>query len=126
MKHCEWVIAICFFSFVPKINLLIQILRDAKELMLWCATPEAVVRLQKSELPFEEQETIQTCYWVNQKHSSLAEYLRYRIREQGTKGLFAQVQKFKKKTISRPFQIPCFKRISSTGIVRVPVLILVL
>ena len=71
--------------------LIFQILSDAKQLLLWVATPDSIVRLQKSELPVDEQRALQASYFQQQTHNSLAEYLRHKLLEEGNKELFAQV-----------------------------------
>ena len=71
-----------------------QVLLEAKKLLLWCATPDSVVKLQKTVLLHEEQTMLQTCYFQEQKHDCLADYLRYKLLEERSEGLFAQVFMF--------------------------------
>ena len=70
-----------------------QVLLEAKKLLLWCATPDSVVKLQKTVLLHEEQTMLQTCYFQEQKHDCLSDYLRYKLLEERSEGLFAQVFK---------------------------------
>ena len=77
-----------------------QVLLEAKKLLLWCATPDSVVKLQKTVLLHEEQTMLQTCYFQEQKHDCLADYLRYKLLEERSEGLFAQVFK---STRTHPF-----------------------
>ncbi|XP_041646892.1 E3 ubiquitin-protein ligase rnf213-alpha-like isoform X2 [Cheilinus undulatus] len=53
------------------------ILDKAKAILLNCATPDSVIRLDKSRLPVEEREHLMTEYVKEQMHSSLGDYIIY-------------------------------------------------
>lgn len=65
-------------------------LKTAKEVLLWCATPDGVLRavhnLQSDEFTF-----VKNTYFQQQKHDSLVYYLNQKIRTEDSEGLFAQV-----------------------------------
>ncbi|KAM6896925.1 E3 ubiquitin-protein ligase rnf213-beta [Xenentodon cancila] len=52
-----------------------EVLDLAKNLLLDCATPDAVVRLKYSELSSEEKENLQRLYFSKQHHHSLRDFL---------------------------------------------------
>ncbi|KAK3585590.1 hypothetical protein CHS0354_036776 [Potamilus streckersoni] len=56
-----------------------KILEESKKLLLWSATPEAVVRLEKCHLPRQEVEALRWIYWEEQTHNNLAEYLQQKV-----------------------------------------------
>ncbi|KAL3881535.1 hypothetical protein ACJMK2_027967, partial [Sinanodonta woodiana] len=92
-----------------------KVLDESKKLLLWTATPEAVVRLKKCCLPHHEVEAHMKTYWEEQTHDSLAQYLRHRrgLARMKNKDCFAQVtthsrllsQSYKEE-ISRATEIP--------------------
>ena len=47
-----------------------------------CATPEAVVRVRKSEKLMYQADSIFDMYFTKQKHGSLREYLQQRLQDQ--------------------------------------------
>ncbi|XP_059197009.1 E3 ubiquitin-protein ligase rnf213-alpha-like [Centropristis striata] len=53
------------------------ILNKAKDILLNCATPDSVVRLEKSRLPDEEREDFMKKYVQEEMHSSLGDYIIY-------------------------------------------------
>ncbi|XP_035676169.1 LOW QUALITY PROTEIN: E3 ubiquitin-protein ligase rnf213-alpha-like [Branchiostoma floridae] len=62
----------------------------AKETLLQCATPDAVVCLGSSHLT-SEADTLAHKYFHDQHHSSLADFLLHNIQKEGRTGLLAQV-----------------------------------
>ncbi|XP_063441660.1 E3 ubiquitin-protein ligase rnf213-alpha-like [Mytilus trossulus] len=60
-----------------------EILKDAKGILLWCATPAAVLEL--------EDDQIFNTYFLEQHHESLADYLRYKVANQQLKNIHAQI-----------------------------------
>ena len=60
-----------------------QILRDAQLILLWCATPAAVVQRVSEE--------IFMTYFQVQHHESLADYLHHKIVDQQHHDIHAQV-----------------------------------
>ncbi|XP_038571429.1 E3 ubiquitin-protein ligase rnf213-alpha-like isoform X2 [Micropterus salmoides] len=57
------------------------ILDKAKAVLLNCATPDSVVRLDKSRLPIEEREHLMKEYVKEEMHSSLGDYIVYRTQQ---------------------------------------------
>ncbi|XP_052062754.1 E3 ubiquitin-protein ligase rnf213-alpha-like isoform X2 [Mytilus californianus] len=60
-----------------------EILKDAEGILLWCATPAAVLEL--------EDQGIFDTYFSEQNHESLADYLRYKVANQKQKNIHAQI-----------------------------------
>ncbi|XP_064180420.1 E3 ubiquitin-protein ligase rnf213-alpha-like [Anguilla rostrata] len=52
-----------------------RVLQQAKLMLLNCATPDSVVRLQDTALPSTEAEFLTQVYFQEQQHSSLAEFI---------------------------------------------------
>ncbi|KAK3588412.1 hypothetical protein CHS0354_015933 [Potamilus streckersoni] len=71
----------------------LKVLEESKKLLLWSATPEAVVRLGKCYLPHNEVETLRKTYWEEQTHDNLAQYLQHKLglARMKNKDCFAQV-----------------------------------
>ncbi|XP_060889951.1 E3 ubiquitin-protein ligase rnf213-alpha-like [Labrus mixtus] len=57
------------------------ILDKAKEILLNCATPDSVIRLDKSRLPDEEREHLMNTYVREKMHSSFGDYIVYHRKE---------------------------------------------
>ncbi|XP_072022240.1 E3 ubiquitin-protein ligase rnf213-alpha-like [Amphiura filiformis] len=57
-----------------------EVQRRVKELLLQCATPEAILRLPHSELAAEYR-VLHDTYFKEQKHESLLQYLRFELRK---------------------------------------------
>ncbi|XP_073332592.1 E3 ubiquitin-protein ligase rnf213-alpha-like [Pagrus major] len=57
------------------------ILDEAKHILLNCATPDSVVRLDKARLPDEEREHFIKEYVKEEMHSSLGDYIVYRTQQ---------------------------------------------
>ena len=68
----------------------VQILDASKRVLLWCATPDALLRLRSTRLA-EEEDYLNRIYDKEQKHGSLMSYLNLKIRTKHSAGLFAQV-----------------------------------
>lgn len=67
-----------------------QVLKEAKKVLLWCATPDGVLRA-KETLPPEEYAFIESTYDEQQKHDNLLYYLSQKIKAEDSEGLYAQV-----------------------------------
>ena len=69
-------------------------MKAAKELLLWCATPDGVLR-SKTKLEQEEMSFVESTYYEKQKHESLQHYLQQSINKanqnEDSKGLCSQV-----------------------------------
>ncbi|KAJ8362842.1 hypothetical protein SKAU_G00116730, partial [Synaphobranchus kaupii] len=52
-----------------------RVLEEAKLILLNCATPDSVVRLQDTALPSMEADSLTQVYFQEQQHSSLAEFI---------------------------------------------------
>lgn len=59
-----------------------QLLDEAKLILLNCATPDAVVRLDSSALSRVESEHIARVYFEDQKHSSMADFVLFHIQQE--------------------------------------------
>ncbi|KAJ8251476.1 hypothetical protein GJAV_G00221750, partial [Gymnothorax javanicus] len=59
-----------------------QILDEAKLILLDCATPDSVVRLDHTDLPRGETEQLTHVYFEQQKHSSLADFIICHIQQE--------------------------------------------
>uniref|UniRef100_A0A8C2YVW0 RING-type E3 ubiquitin transferase n=1 Tax=Cyclopterus lumpus TaxID=8103 RepID=A0A8C2YVW0_CYCLU len=57
------------------------ILNKAKDILLNCATPDSVVRLDKSKLPDDEREHFMKQYVNEEMHSSLEDYIVYHTQQ---------------------------------------------
>ncbi|XP_053396356.1 E3 ubiquitin-protein ligase rnf213-alpha-like [Mercenaria mercenaria] len=69
-----------------------KVLEEGKSVLLWCATPDAVLRLKNSNLPSEEKTLLKDLYFRIQAHDSLVYYLNQKIAGQKCgKQLFAQI-----------------------------------
>lgn len=67
-------------------------LNKAKDILLNCATPDSVVRLDKSKLPNAEREHLMQEYVKEARHSSLGDYIVYHIQQpQQSHCLFTEV-----------------------------------
>nr|XP_046247516.1 E3 ubiquitin-protein ligase rnf213-alpha-like isoform X2 [Scatophagus argus] len=70
------------------------ILSKAKEILLSCATPDSVVRLDKSRLPDEEREHLIKEYVKEEMHSSLGDYIVHHIQQLEQSHFFTEVTTF--------------------------------
>ncbi|XP_053396335.1 E3 ubiquitin-protein ligase rnf213-alpha-like isoform X2 [Mercenaria mercenaria] len=68
-----------------------QVLQEAKSVLLWCATPESLVRLDHSSLSNQEKTLHNKWYFTRQAHDSLIQYVNVKIVHQQCKQLFAQI-----------------------------------
>ncbi|KAL3881517.1 hypothetical protein ACJMK2_027949 [Sinanodonta woodiana] len=68
-----------------------KILEDAKKLLLWCATPDSVVRLERCNLAQQEKIMLTKVYMREQCHENLAQYLHFKLLTEQTPELFAQI-----------------------------------
>lgn len=64
------------------------ILDESKLILLNCATPDAVVRLDCTSLSNVESEHLSRVYFEDQKHNSLAEFILSHIQQEGCSGAF--------------------------------------
>uniref|UniRef100_A0A672LBL4 RING-type E3 ubiquitin transferase n=1 Tax=Sinocyclocheilus grahami TaxID=75366 RepID=A0A672LBL4_SINGR len=72
-----------------------RILDEAKLILLNCATPDAVVRLDCTSLPKVETEQLSRVYFEDQKHSSLADFILSQIQQAGpSHAFFTEVTTF--------------------------------
>ncbi|XP_061169274.1 E3 ubiquitin-protein ligase rnf213-alpha-like [Saccostrea echinata] len=67
-----------------------EVMQAAKELLLWCATPDGVLRA-KQKLPPRDFAFVENIYYAQQKHDNLLFYLNQKIRMEVTDELYAQV-----------------------------------
>lgn len=67
-----------------------QVLKAAKEVLLWCATPDGVFRAE-NKLPSDEFTFVINTYYQQQKHDNLLYYLDQKIKAEDSEGLYAQV-----------------------------------
>ncbi|XP_060085808.1 E3 ubiquitin-protein ligase RNF213-like [Ylistrum balloti] len=67
-----------------------QVFDSAKRILMWCATPDAVMRLCNTALVRDEA-ILNTIYWKEQQHQSLSAYLYQKIRQESRDSHFAQV-----------------------------------
>ncbi|XP_067452688.1 E3 ubiquitin-protein ligase rnf213-alpha-like isoform X1 [Thunnus thynnus] len=70
------------------------ILKKAKDILLNCATPDSVVRLDKSRLPDEEVEQLMKEYIREEMHSSLGDYIVYHTQQEKQSNFFTEVTTF--------------------------------
>ncbi|MEQ2249108.1 hypothetical protein ILYODFUR_026008 [Ilyodon furcidens] len=56
-------------------------LKKAKTVMLKCATPDSVIRLEKSKLPDDERDCWKEEYFKEDMHRSLGDYIAYHIKQ---------------------------------------------
>ncbi|KAK3585576.1 hypothetical protein CHS0354_036763 [Potamilus streckersoni] len=68
-----------------------KVLKEAKRLLLWCATPDAVVRLERCDLAPEEKIMLKQVYMREQCHNSLTQYLHFKLETEKISELFAQI-----------------------------------
>ncbi|KAL3881512.1 hypothetical protein ACJMK2_027944 [Sinanodonta woodiana] len=68
-----------------------KVLEEAKRLLLWCATPDAVVRLERCDLDPQEKIMLKQVYMREQCHENLAQYLHFKIVTENISELFAQI-----------------------------------
>ncbi|WAR07285.1 R213A-like protein [Mya arenaria] len=66
-----------------------ELLEAGKLLLLWCATPESVVR--RNKLDKRQQQRFQTYYHERQAHGSLISYLQMKLKQEKVEQIFAQV-----------------------------------
>ncbi|XP_052808702.1 E3 ubiquitin-protein ligase rnf213-alpha-like isoform X1 [Mya arenaria] len=66
-----------------------ELLEAGKLLLLWCATPESVVRSNK--LDERQHQRFQTYYHEQQAHGSLISYLQMKLKQEKVEQIFAQV-----------------------------------
>jgi len=59
--------------------------------LLWCATPESVTKLEGTDLPPEEIRDMERYYNQCQAHDSFNEYLELKLKKDKCQDLFAQV-----------------------------------
>ncbi|KAK3096790.1 hypothetical protein FSP39_003301 [Pinctada imbricata] len=67
-----------------------EIFDSAKRMLLWCATPDSLLRLQSTKLSSSNKE-LNEIYYKEQKHDSLLAYLKLKLRSENSSSLFAQV-----------------------------------
>lgn len=67
-----------------------QVLKAAKEVLLWCATPDGVLGARNKLLP-DDFAFVENAYLQQQKHDNLLYYLDQKIKTEYSKGLYAQV-----------------------------------
>ncbi|GAA6104753.1 E3 ubiquitin-protein ligase rnf213-alpha-like isoform X4 [Tachysurus ichikawai] len=71
------------------------LLKEAKQVLLNCATPDSVVRLEYTDLPDAETEQLFTTYFKEQKHHSLGEFIASHIpKEHQRQYIFTEVTTF--------------------------------
>ncbi|XP_060573557.1 E3 ubiquitin-protein ligase rnf213-alpha-like, partial [Ruditapes philippinarum] len=68
-----------------------QVLQESKAVLLWCAIPESLIRLEHSSLSNREKELLKGWYFNKQSHDNLLQYLNVKIVEQKCRQLFAQI-----------------------------------
>ncbi|KAK3585587.1 hypothetical protein CHS0354_036774 [Potamilus streckersoni] len=68
-----------------------KILDEAKKLLLWCATPDSVVRLERCNLAQQEKTMLTQVYMKEQCHENLAQYLHFKLLTEQIQELFAQI-----------------------------------
>ncbi|KAK3585575.1 hypothetical protein CHS0354_036762 [Potamilus streckersoni] len=68
-----------------------RILDEAKRLLLWCATPDAVVRLERCDLDPQEKIMLKQVYMKEQCHDNLFQYLHFMLKRERIHELFAQI-----------------------------------
>ena len=59
-------------------------------MLLWCATPDSVIRLKDTQLHLEEQRVF-NIYFNEQPHNDILKYMMYKLEMTRNNGLFAQV-----------------------------------
>ena len=69
---------------------LTQVMEQAKELLLHCATPESVLLLKHTNLK-SEKVLLAESYFNKQTHDNLAQFLQCHLKGETEKGFFAQV-----------------------------------
>ncbi|KAL3881511.1 hypothetical protein ACJMK2_027943, partial [Sinanodonta woodiana] len=68
-----------------------KVLEEAKRLLLWCATPDSVVRLERCNLDPQEKIMLKQVYMKEQCHDSLFQYLHFMLKRERIQELFAQI-----------------------------------
>ncbi|XP_060597648.1 E3 ubiquitin-protein ligase rnf213-alpha-like, partial [Ruditapes philippinarum] len=68
-----------------------QVLQYAKLVLLWCATPESLVRLDKSSLSNEEKKFLVYKYFEEQSHDNFIQYIKFKIVEERCEQIFTQI-----------------------------------
>ncbi|XP_060590421.1 E3 ubiquitin-protein ligase rnf213-alpha-like, partial [Ruditapes philippinarum] len=68
-----------------------QVLQESKAVLLWCATPESLIRLEHSSLTNREKELLKGWYFNKQSHDNLLQYLNVKIVKQECRQLFSQI-----------------------------------
>lgn len=84
LKNKLHIVTIFAFFFIQ------EVLETAKSILLWGSTPDAVLRLNKTELR-SVANIFQKSYFEDQCHDSLCDFLQYRIRHKNFGGNFIQV-----------------------------------
>ncbi|KAL3881507.1 hypothetical protein ACJMK2_027939 [Sinanodonta woodiana] len=64
---------------------------EAKKLLLWCATPDSVVRIERCNLAQQEKIKMKPVYMREQCHENLAQYLHFKLETEKIHELFAQI-----------------------------------
>lgn len=82
-------------------------LKAAKEVLLWCATPDGVFRAE-NKLPSDEFTFVVNTYCQQQKHDNLLYYLDQKIRTEDSEGLYAQVINIFKADIQNCYRLSKF------------------
>ncbi|XP_041346956.1 E3 ubiquitin-protein ligase rnf213-alpha-like, partial [Gigantopelta aegis] len=67
-----------------------QFLEDCQKMLLWCATPDSVLRLKDTQL-YTEEHRVFNIYFREQPHDDIFKYMVYRHQMTRNTGLFAQV-----------------------------------
>ncbi|XP_053396322.1 E3 ubiquitin-protein ligase rnf213-alpha-like [Mercenaria mercenaria] len=68
-----------------------KVLREAKSVLLWCATPELLERIDSSSLSNPEKKFLKGLYLTEQAHDSLIQYLNVAIVLRQRRQLFTQI-----------------------------------
>lgn len=76
-----------------------QILKEAKRVLLWCATPDGVLRARNKLLP-DDFAFVENAYYQQQKHDNLLYYLDQKIKAEDSECLYAQVTNFIRPIVS--------------------------
>lgn len=67
-----------------------QVMNAAKDVLLWTATPDSVLRLEKTKLKNEFEGVVEK-YFVQQHHDSLVDFLKFKLDSNESNGLCVQV-----------------------------------
>ncbi|XP_062585857.1 E3 ubiquitin-protein ligase rnf213-alpha-like, partial [Saccostrea cucullata] len=68
----------------------LQVIDAAECVLLWTATPDSVLRLEKTKLK-NEAEILQDLYFKQQHHESIVDFLKFKLKTNNQKGLCVQV-----------------------------------